>query len=293
MTFENISRTRWSEIILILGKGYIGTQLNRYLLTKGYQVILVDYKTMNYHNVSILNKYILNNSISTIINCSGFTGRPNVDEAQLKKEKCWELNVLSPIKVASLCNKLNVKYIHISSGCIYSGYDKEFEENDVPNFGLFDTSSFYSKSKHAFELHTRDLNYKLLRIRMPICEDLKQPRNFINKIMKYENLIDYKNSKTYIPDLCGFINILLKSSNVWKNKGQDIYNIINPEALTTKELVELLKPLYPDANPNWVNIEDLNITAPRSNCVLNGKKASKLYNFRTETQIIEELTNEN
>ena len=27
---------------------------------------------------------------NVIINCSGFTGRPNVDEGESKKEECWK-----------------------------------------------------------------------------------------------------------------------------------------------------------------------------------------------------------
>lgn len=292
MPLDPLLKKRWTDHILVLGGGYIGTQVTKYFSDLEYPVICIDSRTVNYHDPTILTKFILNNSIGLVVNCSGFTGRPNVDEGELKKEECWNLNVVSPVLVAEACNYLNVKLIHISSGCIYSGYSKDFVEEDPPNFGMFDESSFYSKSKHAFETLTRRSDIKILRIRMPICLDVANPRNFINKIMKYPNLIDYQNSKTYIPDLCGFIDTLINAELSWV--GQDIYNVVNPESLTTKEMVNILnqdKENYFNIHPYWVDIGDLNIIAPRSNCVLNGNKASKLYEFLTETQALWSIIN--
>lgn len=273
---------------MILGRGYIGPQIQEYLGKTDHEVFCVDSKTVNYHDPQILTKFILNNGIYLVINCSGFTGRPNVDEAEVKKEDCWRLNVISPLQVASVCNRLAIKYIHISSGCIYDGYDRDYSEEDVPNFGLFNHSSFYSKSKHAFETLSTHLNLKILRVRMPVCYDVMSPRNYIFKIMKYRNLIDYQNSKTFIPDLCGFIEAMLEYGLNWNN-GQDIYNVVNPESLTTKELVNILnqdETKYFRVTSNWVDIGDLDIIAPRSNCVLNGDKASKIYKFKTETEML-------
>lgn len=247
---------------------------------------------LDYHNIQVLGRYILNNAISTVINCSGFTGRPNVDEGEIKKEECWRLNVVSPLRINELCNALGIKYIHISSGCIYSGYEKEFVEEDKPNFGLFDYSSFYSKSKHAFELMSAHLNNKILRIRMPISPDTSS-RNFLIKIKNYDNLISEKNSKTYIPDLCKFIENLLevKTASFWSGK-QDVYNVVNPNPLTTKEMVaRMVKKKYFNERWTFVDISKLNIVAPRSNCVLNGDKASKIYQLRNEIDILEESLN--
>lgn len=295
MTSEHSLKSRWKDKeIVILGKGYIGQQLQEFLTELDYSVSSVDHRALNYHDPITLSKYIMNNDISMVINCSGFTGRPNVDEAEHKKELCWTLNVESPVTIAKVCNQLDVKLIHISSGCIYSGYTKEFDELDVPNFGLFDTSSFYSKTKHAFETLTKNNDLKILRIRMPLCFDVDNPRNFLSKVLKYPNLIDYKNSKTFIPDLCGFIDTLINTDISWI--GQDIYNIVNPHPLTTKELIKIWnnsKDIGNKVYPNWVSIEDLDIIAPRSNCVLNNDKASRLYDFHTEKEMLEKIINYN
>jgi dTDP-4-dehydrorhamnose reductase len=288
MTSKNLLKKRWDNKILILGGGYIGTHLENYLKPI-YDCEILQSSNVNYQNKETLSKYILNKDVRLLINCSGFTGRPNVDEGEFKKEECWDLNVTSPLRINNLCNKLGVKYYHISSGCIYNGYSKHFTEIDKPNFGLFDVSSFYSKSKHAFELLSKEMDNKIIRIRMPITPD-DNPRNYLNKILKYDNLIEFKNSKTYIPDLCIFIDKLIQSDNLKPTLGQDIYNVVNPKALWTSDLCQLMGSLGV-RNHKWsfVDMQDLDIKAPRSNCVLSSEKANKVYKMRTESEIIKEV----
>jgi UDP-glucose 4,6-dehydratase len=294
MTSEPLSK-KTANNVLILGRGYIGNHLAQHLKQSEDKIYQLGSEEFNYHNTSKLTKFILNNKIETVVNCSGFTGRPNVDEAESKKPKCWFLNVMSPLNINRACNILDVDYIHISSGCIYTGYEKEYTEKDDPNFGLFDESSFYSKSKHAFELMSVGLRNKIVRIRMPICNDLTNPRNYLKKIMEYPNLIDYVNSKTYIPELCGFIKALIEE-NPYHN-GQDIYNVVNSGALTTNKIILQLnwhnEGNWNKLDPNWVGIEDLKIIAPRSNCVLDNSKAKKIYPLSSELEILNMVCNYN
>lgn len=280
--------------ILILGRGYIGNHLYNNL-SKNCDVEIIGSGDLNYHDVHALRYHICKHQFETVINCSGFTGRPNVDEAELKRAECWELNVNSPLRITTMCNGIGVRYIHISSGCIYSGYEKEYTEEDEPDFGLFDKSSFYSKSKHAYELGSKHMTTEIIRIRMPICNDLTSERNFLTKIMKYPNLIDFVNSKTYIPDLCEFVQELLKRKIY--PKGQTIYNVVNPKPLSTKRVVEILnennKGKWPELRPNWVSVKDLDIKAPRSNCVLDNSKISDIYSMKTEEEILKLVCDSN
>lgn len=268
--------------ILILGAGYVGTELFSHVNKENHNYWLYSRKDLDYSDQSTLSKFLLNNKIEYVINCSGFTGRPNVDEGEIKKRECWELNVLLPLKISKICKALNVNYIHISSGCIYSGYDKEFTEEDAPNFGLYDHSSFYSKSKHAFE--TLNDYGCTIRVRMPFSNTLHE-RSYITKILKYDNLVNYKNSKTYIPDLCNFIEYIV-SNNISANK-IGVINFVNPEAKDAEFLVERMRFFNSYQNKNWkfVDIKDINITAPRSNCVLSIDKLKNMFpDFHIETE---------
>lgn len=284
MISKNLSNMNMSSHnILILGKGYLGTAIHNRL-----NCFIKSSNELNYHDPSVLQKFILNNDIKIVINCSGFTGKPNVDEAETKKELCWELNVLSPLRVNRLCNDLGVRYIHISSGCIYDGYHTEWSESDTPNFGLFQNhSSFYSKSKHAFEIFSEELSNIILRIRMPIGDDISS-RNYLTKISKYTNLIDYLNSKTYIPDLCEVVYKLC-FDNIKLNR-REIINVVNPEPLTTSEVCKIMKK-YGFHNSNWkfIPLTELGTVANRSNCVLNSDKVNRIHQMLTETEVIEKI----
>ena len=116
-----------SKKIVILGNGYVGGNLYDRLLyneKKPYDVNIEKRKLLNYNDIKNLEIYLDNEKPDYVINCSGFTGRPNVDEGELKKELCFELNTFGPLRVSNLCKTKNINYIHISSGCIYTGYDK-------------------------------------------------------------------------------------------------------------------------------------------------------------------------
>ena len=278
--------------VLILGAGYVGTELFSHVFKEKNKYWLYARKDLDYSDQSVLSKFLLNNSIDYVVNCSGFTGRPNVDEGEIKKKECWELNVLLPLKISNICKSLNINYIHISSGCIYSGYEREFTEDDAPNFGLYDHSSFYSKSKHAFE--TLNDYGCTIRVRMPFGDDLNE-RSFITKILKYDNLINFKNSKTYLPSLCEFIEYIVDHNINASSIG--VINFVNPEAKDTQFLVDRMKMFNSYQNKNWkfVDIKDINMAAPRSNCVLSIVKLKTMFpNFyiATEAEAIEmALTN--
>ena len=280
------------KLLILGGDGYIAQHLKNHL-EEYFIVKCISSKDVNYHDKRTLWRYLcIDFSPTHVINCSGFTGRPNIDEAENKKDVCWKLNVTSPLMVASICDRLAIRYIHVGSGCIYSGYDKNYTEEDTPDFGLWsDESSFYSKTKHAFELVTEHIPVKHVRIRMPLSS-IQDERSYLSKIKKYNNLIDYRNSKTYVKDLCGFIQALIKDSKInWFVNEK--FNVVNPDPLYTSEICGMMNK-HGMGNDNWnyVPMDEIPIKAGRSNCVLNGTKVNKIYQMRTEEEAIEEILNE-
>lgn len=261
--------------VLILGYGYTGTYLYK-RLKQDYDVEIVSKASLDYTNQDVLDKHLSTSKPDYVVNCSGYTGRPNVDGCEDNKEDCWELNVTAPTMVNRTCRKNNIPYIHISSGCVYSGYDKAWTEEDAPNYGVFSNeSSFYSKSKHAYELAASDYGLTI-RIRMPFDND-QTDRSIVAKLLKYDKLIDEVNSKTYMADLCDFIAQYISESR----SENDIVNFVNPSPLSTREVVELLK-YNGKSNPNWewVDFEKLGTKCGRSNCTLDISKLVDKYNFK-------------
>ena len=265
--------------VLILGSGYVGNHLFNYMKHRHdieqINQRRVDYTfTEAYDGAQDFRSYLTDNRFDVAVNCSGYTGRPNVDACEDDKATCWEYNVLAPPRTAEMLSLFNIPMIHVSSGCIYQG-DKLWREKDEPNFGLYNRdSSFYSMSKHAGELALDGMNGYVLRIRMPFC-GTNQHKNILVKYLKYNDIISQPNSLTSIPDLCSAIESFCVHRFSWEN---GIYNIVNKGSITAEEIMELMREEGLE-NPNWniVKITDLNLKAGRSNCTLSGKKFGKKY----------------
>lgn len=257
---------------LLLGKGYVGSNISNYFTKNNLEHTMYSRSMLDYTNKDTLYKFLEENKekISYIVNCFGYTGRPNVDGCEANKKDCWLWNVFYPLNILDIANELKIPVVHIGSGCVYTGYEKAFTEEDEPNFGLFSNdSSFYSKCKHEFELLAEDYCVYVLRIRIPFNGD-NIPKNYFTKLLKYDQLIDNVNSVTSLNDFCNFMfrfHFLLPDLN------GGIYNVVNPEPIKTEQTVELLRK-YNLNNPNWSFIKDteLKTVAKRSNCILSSKK---------------------
>lgn len=268
--------------IVVLGKGYVGTALTKCLMTC-YDVCHLCKSDIDYTDRSVLFKYLTSGEgqgARYVINTCGYTGRPNVDACEDNISDTWHYNVVVPVNIQKTCKDAGVKMIHISSGCIYDGYSKNFTEDDEPNFGLLNPdSSWYSKTKHACELMMKDRDVYIFRIRMPFCETWSE-RNVLTKLIKYDNVIDHLNSVTNMEDLCGFIMYFIADITEGSRIHEyGIYNVVNPAPVSTSAICDLLNE-FGLGNPNWkhIELEDLykKTKAKRSNCILSDKKITSL-----------------
>jgi 3,5-epimerase/4-reductase len=261
---------------LILGKGFIGTHLAHFFHKKNIPYINVSQKELNYVDPDVLDRYLSEHrtNIKWVISAFGYTGIPNVDACEDNKELCYNYNVLYPLNVIKGCEKYGIPVIHVGSGCVYTGYEKRYTEDDKPNFGIFsDSSSYYSKCKHIFETIAINHNCYTFRIRIPFTSDTSA-KNYFIKLLKYDTLINENNSITSITDFNEFVLKFINHNTV----PFGIYNIVNPDPVKAEEIVSLLEK-HNLKNPSWnfINIENLNTKANRSNCVLSTKKIDELH----------------
>lgn len=264
--------------ILILGKGYIGTSIANYLQPwDNLKIVHVAKKQLDYTNRETLKIFLEAYKPDYVVNCAGYTGKPNVDKAEEEKELCWKLNVVDAVNINRACREIGVNYIHIGSGCIYNNIT-EAHEDHIPNFGLFDPeSSFYSKSKHAYETIAGDFGLTL-RIRMPFDGTLNS-KNYLYKLWTYDKLMGHQvyNSKTQVGDIGRFILYLATRELEVNEIG--LLNFVNPSPRTTHDIVENIMEYcnFSRSKFEWVEEEDLNLKARRSNCCLASEKRSRLF----------------
>jgi dTDP-4-dehydrorhamnose reductase len=286
--------------VLVLGGGYIGNHvfnhLKRYHDVEQITQRQVDYTCINVgkcwkpgYKPSDFKSYLNDKRFDIAVNCSGYTGKPNVDACEDDKEACWEYNVLAPVRTTEVLNLYRIPVIHVSSGCIYQGNQK-WTEDDTPNFGLYDhDSSFYSKSKHAGELALRGMNGYIFRIRMPFCST-NQHKNILVKYLKYDNILSMGNSLTCVNDLCEAIEHFCVHRCTIPG---GVYNVVNKGTVYANRILEMLE-MKGLSNPKWeiVPLDKLNIKAGRSNCTLAGEKLWKHYDMPYAEESLEKCINQ-
>ena len=267
-------------MIIILGRsGYVGSKICHFLTKNERNVSGISRSEVYYTSPKILKEFLRSNKPRLLINAAGYTGKPNVDACESAKYECLQGNAVLPGIIREVCEDLKIPWGHISSGCIYSGRrddGKGWTEEDEPNFSFRSPPcSFYSGTKALGEEVLEGAeNCFVWRLRIPFDHE-PRPRNYLQKLLNYENLLEAENSVSHLEEFCQ------KCIECFtKDVEPGIYNMTNPGSITTSQVTEwMLEEGLTDKKFNFFDSEEEFMTkaaiAPRSNCVLDTSKAEK------------------
>ncbi|KAK9664377.1 hypothetical protein RND81_14G037200 [Saponaria officinalis] len=211
-----------------------------------------------------------------VFDAAGMTGTHTVDWCESHKVETIRTSVANTLTLADACREHDILMVHYATGCFFEYDDAHplesgigFKEDEQPNF----TTSFYAKIKAIAEEFLKEYeNVCILRLQMPISSDLSNPRNFINKIIKYNKVVNIANSMTNLDEL------LPISIEMAKRKLKGIWNFTNPGVVTHNQILEMYNK-YIDPEYKWVNFTSKEqsklIVAPRSNNELDAMKLKK------------------
>jgi len=280
--------------VLVLGKGYISGKIEKYWKLEDYNLVRVSRSEYDYVERDGFDELINKYNPEFVINTYGYTGKPNVDACQTQEDECRLRNVRHTAWIFFNCCRHGVHFVTVSTGCVYNDETGErvFTEDDIPNFGSRNpTSSVYSKCKGEYQSHFYMTSMDsfttmpyLLRIRMPFDACMEDDKNYINKIIKYDKLVNYKNSITYIPDLVHFIEKIVQGKVM-----RGIYNVVNKGGITAEEIIDLYNDMvgsqFDDDRQKtidkWYSTDDLLseglMKCRRSNCVLSTDKIEQYH----------------
>lgn len=264
-------------IVLLGGSGFVGTAIHKSLLRQGLAVEVISRRLLDYADEAALTAYLKDRRPEFLINAAGYTGRPNVDACEIHKTACLDGNAVLPGVIRAACERENVPWGHVSSGCIFTGARTDgtgFREQDAPNFTFRQNNcSFYSGCKALGEEILSDAeNCFVWRLRIPFNE-VDSPRNYISKLMRYDRLLLATNSLSQLDE---FADCCVAS---WIQRVPfGIYNLTNPGSVTTRDVVDLIRKhglskkdfQFFDSESQFMQTA---ATAPRSNCVLDSSKA--------------------
>jgi len=268
-----------SKILLLGASGYMGGAFKAALVKRNYQTLAPSRAQMNYCNFEVLRQYIQEQGgIDFLINAAGFTGKPNVEQCEIKREETLQGNLLLPQMLSHLAAVESFRWLQISSGCIYEGDNggNGFTEEDEPNFSFkYNNCSFYSGVKAVAEACLKeDPRCYVARLRIPFDKH-DGPRNYITKLLTYPRTYDNINSISHIGDFVGTCLDLYE-----RDCRPGIYNITNEGAISTREVVGMiLEILKPDRKFDYFQNDEEFYSfgkTPRSNCLLNIDKLASV-----------------
>jgi len=258
---------------------------------------------VDYTRPNELLRYLREAKPEFLVNCAGYTGKPNVDACETAKADTLTGNALLPQSIAEICAATNTLWGHVSSGCIFSGakvsdggsgeraekdltrpdlrrlvdehpeHIRGFTETDTPNFSFRDPPcSFYSGTKALGEEAIVGIGQSYIwRLRIPF-DEFDSSRNFLSKVQRYTKVYDNVNSISHRGD---FVSACL---DLWERRAPfGIYNVTNPGFVTTRQVVELIEKILKPSKrfEFWQSDEEFYKVAaktPRSNCVLDVTK---------------------
>lgn len=261
--------------VLIFGKGFLGSRIQKELGCEITDRWINVYKDAEEE----LDKY----KPDIVINCVGYIGKNNVDDCEKDIDFTLKANVFVPVILAEACLRENIKFIHISSGCIYDfDYSKPepVKETDQPYYFKL----FYSRTKiyseKALVNLSEKLNVLILRLRIPL-DNRNHPKNIISKLIRFKRIIDVPNSITYIPDFIEALKYLIKID------ARGLFNVTNKGALRYPELMDVYKKYRPDFQYEIIALKDLKLD--RTNLILSTEKLEKTgFKMRKIQDILEE-----
>lgn len=268
-------------MIVIFGSGgYVGRYYRRYFERKGFSFKVVSRSECESRDSKQLVNLFSSHQASFVINCAGYTGKPNVDACELDKSNCLYGNAILPGMIAEACKIAGIPYGHVSSGCIYTGKRADglgFREEDAPNFSFrTNNCSFYSGTKALGEEILADYpNGYIWRLRIPF-DQYDSPRNYLSKVMRYEKLLDAENSISHVGEF-----VAATMACIEKKVPFGIYNVTNPGSVTTRTIVRWIQESGV-CNKSFDFFESESAfmqkaaKTPRSNCVLSTDKLSSV-----------------
>ena len=225
--------------ILIFGSnGMLGSYVTSYL-SKTYQVIRIVRNDYDLEHLSIdsLKEFLSSKELEEndiIINCAGVIPQSS-KQRNLNTRMYFIINSIFPIILGMICDKYNYRMIHITTDCVFSGKDGNYDETSI-----HDETNDYGISKSLGEF----CNSTIIRTSI-IGEELNNKRSLLEwvrsnngkEIKGYIN--HYWNGVTCL-QLAKIIGNIIHYDDFWKG----VKHIFSPNSVNKYQLVSMINEIY-------------------------------------------------
>lgn len=132
-------------MILVTGaNGQLGSDVCEKLKDEGKDYLPTDVDTLDITKKEDVENFFSLHKIDCVIHCAAFTA---VDKAEDEREKCFSVNEIGSLNLASCAKKVNAKMLYVSSDYVFKGEGETPFETDDPKGPL----NVYGESKLAGE----------------------------------------------------------------------------------------------------------------------------------------------
>jgi dTDP-4-dehydrorhamnose reductase len=264
------------KILFFGSKGWIGQQFGFFLNKNGITYISTDVRADDEKAVEDEIKLYSPTHIISFIGRTHGGEYNTIDYLELsgKLKDNIRDNLYSPLVLSILCERYNIHYTYLGTGCIFSSDDPtttSIDDDALPNFfgsSYSTVKGFTDRLQHLYSKNTLNL-----RIRMPIV-NYEHNRNFLSKIFKYEKICSMPNSMTVLEDMFPVIMDMMSKNTT------GTFNLVNKGVITHNEILEMYKE-HIDPSFVWKNfsVEEQNsvLLSKRSNTQLSNDKLYSLY----------------
>ena len=225
--------------LLIFGSnGMLGNYINS-LLSNKYEIITLTRKD---YNLSILNIDTLTNLLELknlqkddiVINCAGVIPQASKQRG-LNTRLYFTINSLFPVVLSQICDKFRAKMIHVTTDCVFSGKDGNYNENS-----LHDEINDYGISKSLGEL----CNATIIRTSI-IGEEVNNKRSLLEWVKSNQN----KTINGYTNHFWNGVTCLQLSKVIYKIINENLFwngirHIYSPTSVSKYELVNMINQTY-------------------------------------------------
>jgi len=260
------------------GRGWIGSQFQEVLRSRGWKVLLAESRAGDRLAVEKEIDAMNPTHIVSLIGRTHGPGFTTIDylEQKGKLEENIQDNLYGPLVLAGVAKSKQIPMLYIGTGCIFE-YDENhtvdvgFTEEEKPNF--FGSSYSIVKGFTDRILHDEYNDTCLnVRIRMPISS-VDGPRNFISKIIAYKKICSIPNSMTVLDDVLPIL------AQCMEKRIFGTLNAVNPGVIEHNTILKWYNELQ-NSEHTWESIENKELL---ESCVKGARSNNRLDTSRIQT----------
>jgi len=208
-------------ILVTGGNGGLANNLRSHILLNNF--LFLDIDELDITSYSAVQKIFNNYNIEFIFHFAAYT---NVDNAEIEKEKCFNVNVIGTQNLTEFSIKFNIPILYISTDYIFDGtkpitecYTEEDKPNPINYYG-------WTKLKGEEEI-LKNKKHFIIRTEWLYGQN-SQKKNFVsNLVNKIKNNEEIKIVSDQYGTLTSYNTVNLVILELIKNNKFGIYNVVN------------------------------------------------------------------